>query len=77
LASYFTENGYPSTPLEMNLLFRKLGYEFEVYGDINQIEFKLHNVDHANIESLLNIYAQIDLPSKPSDVFVLLKKLSE
>jgi len=77
LSKYFTENWFPTNKLEFELLGRKLGITIDNYPVNEKKERELYNVDDANIEKLLNIYDVIQPNIDQSEVFILLKSLSE
>lgn len=77
LSTFFTENGFPTNKLEFELLSRKLGITIDNYPVNEHNERKLYNIDDANIEKLLNVYDVIQPNIDQSEVFILLKSLSE
>ena len=77
IADYFIENWFPTNKLEFDLLSRRLAIKIDGYPANEHKESKLHNVDGANIEKLLNVYDAIQSTVDQSEVFILLKSLSE
>lgn len=77
LSTFFDENWFPTNKLEFELLSRKLSISIDNYPVNEHNEYKLHNVDGANIEKLLSVYNVIQPNVDQSEVFVLLKSLSE